>query len=80
MPAVHMDSTINSRSLDFCPFVSPDKKYFFFTSNRAFFDPPFEKPLNLRLLRLLLQGPGNGLTDIYWMDWQSVVKKYFHGS
>ncbi|HMH23464.1 MAG TPA: hypothetical protein VK563_16875 [Puia sp.] len=80
MPAAHLDSTINTRSIEFCPFVSPDKKYLFFTSGQPLFAPPFEKPLKFRLLQQLLQGPGNGLTDIYWMDWQTIVKKYSHGS
>jgi hypothetical protein len=80
MPAAHLDSTINTRAIEFCPFVSPDKKYLFFTSGRGSFGPPFDKPLKFRLLKQLLQGPGNGLTDIYWMQWQPVVKKYFHGS
>jgi len=62
------------------PEVSPDKKYLFFTSGKTLFEPPFDKPLKFRLLKQLLQGPGNGLTDIYWMQWQPIVKKYFHGS
>jgi len=25
----------------------------------------------------LLEGPGNGLNDIYWMQWQPLLDKYF---
>ena len=76
--AVHLDSTINSRGLDFSPFVTPDKKYLFFTSDHMWMTPPFAKPLNFKALQDLLGGPGNGLNDIYWMEWQPVLKKYSH--
>ena len=31
----NMGSTINSRELDYCPMLSPDGKYLFFTSKRS---------------------------------------------
>jgi acetyl esterase/lipase len=77
MPAVHFDSTINSEAIDFCPYVSPDKKYFFFTSGKMTSEQPFAKPLHFRGLRQLLEGPGNGLNDIYWMEWKPLLEKYF---
>ena len=77
MQAQHLDSTINSTGIDFCPFVSPDQKYLFFTSSRVKAAAPFDKPLNFARLKTLLEGPGNGLNDIYWVD-LSVLLKYFH--
>jgi hypothetical protein len=79
MQAVHLDSTINTTSIEFCPFVSFDKKYLFFTSSRMDKVPPFKKQLDFHSLQELLQGPGNGLPDIYWMDWKSLINKYTHG-
>ncbi|MBN9384361.1 MAG: PD40 domain-containing protein [Chitinophagaceae bacterium] len=79
MPAVHLDSSINSRALDFSPFISPDGKYFFFTSEKMELTPPFDPPLDFARLQQLLEGPGNGLNNIYWMDWRSVLSKYCHG-
>ena len=32
--AVHVAAPVNSGALDYCPYISPDKKYFFFTSGR----------------------------------------------
>jgi len=55
---------INSAGWDFNPSVSPDGKTFYFTSTRATFDPP-PSPLTYDQLMRRLQGPGNGLGDIY---------------
>jgi Tol biopolymer transport system component len=32
--SIHLDTTINSATRDYCPYFSPDGKYFFFTSNK----------------------------------------------
>ena len=44
-PAKNVGSPVNSSALDFCPNMSPDGKYFFFTSERGFADQPLTKPL-----------------------------------
>ncbi|MDP4150931.1 MAG: hypothetical protein Q8927_06255 [Bacteroidota bacterium] len=77
MQAVHLDSTINSNGIDFCPYVSPDKKYLFFTSGKMRSEPPFAKPLTFGDLQSLLGSPGNGLNDIYWAEWKAIRDKYF---
>jgi Tol biopolymer transport system component len=33
-PAIHFDNRINTNTRDFCPYFSPDLKYFFFSSER----------------------------------------------
>jgi hypothetical protein len=73
--AIHLDSTINSRAIDFCPYISPDGKYFFFTSEKMVRQAPFDPPLDFTRLKQLLEGQGNGLNNIYWMDWKSVLLK-----
>jgi len=75
-PAVCLDSTINSTTIDFCPFVTVDKKYLFFTSGKMEQKTPFSQPLDFGKLKQLLEGPGNGLNDIYWIEWQPLLKKY----
>lgn len=65
---VNLGDTINSAGWDFCPKVSPDGKWFFFTSNRSFADKPLEKRLSYRELLQKLHSPGNGLRDIYKID------------
>ena len=59
---------INSRGWDFSPKISPDGKYFFFTSNRGFADEPLEKRLTYKELMAYLHSPRNGLRDIYQVD------------
>lgn len=58
---------INSEKLDYCPFVSPDGKYLFFTSERSQKDWHFDKPLNYNNLLKNVQSPTNGEADIYWV-------------
>ena len=66
---------INSEKLDYCPFVSPDGKYLFFTSERSQKDWHFNKPLNYSNLLKNIQSPTNGEADIYWVALKSVNSK-----
>ncbi len=72
MPAVNLGRAVNSPGLDYCPFVSWDKKILFFASNRnllagrdigSFGD-----------LAERLRSPGNGFDDVYWVDFSSFMK------
>jgi hypothetical protein len=67
MTVKHLPLPINSASLDYCPFVSWDKQYFLFTSNRM--DKAFKNVAakDYHELKELLSKPGNGWDDIYWM-------------
>ena len=64
----NLGDKINSVGWDFSPKVSPDGKWFFFTSNRCFADKPLEKRLTYNELLKKLHVPGNGLRDIYKID------------
>jgi WD40-like Beta Propeller Repeat len=64
----NLGDKINSVGWDFSPKVSPDGKWFFFTSNRCFADKPLEKRLTYNELLKKLHSPGNGLRDIYKID------------
>ncbi|MBV9962035.1 MAG: PD40 domain-containing protein [Parafilimonas sp.] len=72
--AVHLPEPINSTSLDYCPYISPDKKYFFFTSGRYSIKIPFTQQLNISSLHELLQNPLNGYDNIYWMKASSFLE------
>ena len=61
----NLGDQINSSSNEYSPTISPDGKYFYWTSARGFADRPLEKQLNYRELMTRLRGPGNGLGDIY---------------
>lgn len=72
-PAKHLGAPINSSALDFCPNMSPDGKYFFFTSERGFADQPLTKPLSYEQFLKQIHSPGNGLGDIYRIDARAVM-------
>ncbi|MGB8195054.1 MAG: hypothetical protein WCF67_24175 [Chitinophagaceae bacterium] len=66
--AQHLPEGINTKFHDYCPYVSPDKKLFFFSSNRSFNKAPFDQKKNYETISSMLRGAGNGLDDIYWMN------------
>ena len=73
LPSHHLPVPLNSGSLDYCPYVTADKKYLFFTSNRPLKLPATGRPVTYNELTKLLSGAGNGVDDIYWvrfdLDW-----------
>lgn len=66
--AVNLGDKINSTGSEYSPIVTPDGKYFFWSSTRSL--PPTSQPKRLTYDDLLarLRGPGNGLGDIYQID------------
>lgn len=66
--AVNMGERVNSAFLDYCPYVSPDGKYLFFSSNRKAGKPYSETGTTYEQLLKALESPENGLGDIYWID------------
>ncbi|MBS1528853.1 MAG: PD40 domain-containing protein [Bacteroidetes bacterium] len=67
LPVKHLPAVINSSALDYCPYVTIDKKYLIFTSNRLNPDFADGKTRNIERIKTLLSSPGNGLDDIYWV-------------
>jgi Tol biopolymer transport system component len=65
---VNLGDKINSSGNELSPKISPDGKYFFWTSTRDTTNKPLEKPLTYRELSNRLRSPGNGLGDIYQID------------
>jgi len=67
--AVNMGESVNTGHMDMRPSVSPDGKYLFFCSSRnnpqAELDP--QNPTYEDFSRII-NGPGNGSQDIYWID------------
>ena len=62
-PAKNLGSTINGPGLEISPYLSPDGKYFFFSSARKAADSPPDQPGRA----------GNGLGDIYQMDLKALL-------
>ncbi len=66
--AENLGPSINSSALDFCPIVSPDGRYLFFTSERGFADhPPLRRLTYAELIRGI-RSTQNGLGNIYQVD------------
>ena len=72
--AQNLGPTINSSALDFCPIVSPNGKYLFFTSERGFADAPLTRRLTYGELMKRIRNTGNGLGDIYQVDLDAVLR------
>jgi hypothetical protein len=58
-------AAVNSPYMDYCPYVTADKKYLYFTSDRPLKTTPFKKRLNTKALKAMLNAPGNRFDDIY---------------
>lgn len=74
MESINMGKRINGSGLSYCPYVSPDKKSFFFSSSKDVFKFPFEKPMKIGEIRTLLSSPANGWDNIYWIDAKEWIK------
>ena len=56
---------INTVAREYCPIVSPDGRYFYFTSQSGFTDVPPRQALTYQELKSALGGTGNGFGDVY---------------
>lgn len=72
-PSVRMDAPVNSSAIDYCPFVSADGKYFFFTSARSAIDQ--SKAYDYEGLLEIIKGDANGLEHVYAVEFSSVARK-----
>jgi hypothetical protein len=66
-PPKNLGTTINSDKLDYCPFVTHDGKYLFFTSQRQNAEFGVKTHKKLSNLLQLADGIENGLGNIYWV-------------
>lgn len=76
LAAKNIGAIINSKSIDYCPYVSPDGKYPFFTSARSTQKTPFKTRKTFTDLQKLLQSAGNGLEDIYWIRFDELYNSF----
>jgi hypothetical protein len=67
-PARNLGPPINSKGREFCPGISPNGKYLFFTSSRGFWDEPLKARISSADLRKRLANSYNGMGDIYQVD------------
>lgn len=73
--ARNLGPSVNSRSIDYCPGLSPDGKYIFFTSNRVAGDIDSTRLTSLDDVRRLYDGYQNGTGDIYWVK-REIIERF----
>lgn len=73
--ARNLGPKINSNQREYCPIVSPDGKYFFWTSFRSFADKPLEKPISYDELIKQLRGTLNGNGNVWQIDVSEALGK-----
>lgn len=66
-------STINSERLDYCPFVSFDGQWLFFTSERNCLQSSYPEDTTYEMLTSIFSQPGNGAGDIYWLRFKDIL-------
>lgn len=70
-------SLLNSEKLDYCPFVSFDKKILFFTSERINLKKSYsDKPVKIDDLIKSFTSPQNGGSDIYWVSFEKLLQQF----
>lgn len=76
--AFNLGDKINTYSHEVAPYVSPDGKYLFFTSFKLNPDKSEhkEKKFTYDEVKDILNNPGNGNGDIYWVDFKVIEQLY----
>lgn len=72
LPAKNL-TFLNSTKLDYCPYVSPDKKILFFTSERSGLPVSFETKASYEQIKTLNQSTLNGSGNIYWVNFEKIL-------
>lgn len=67
--------SVNTSVLEYCPFVSADQKYFFFTSNSNNIQKSYPEGISTERFDLLLNSTENGNGDIWIMPFDEIVSK-----
>ena len=73
--SVNMGQQINGNGLTYCPYISPDRKSFFFSSSKAMFTFPFERPMKIEEIKTTLNSASNGWDNIYWIQAKEWIKQ-----
>jgi len=63
---------LSSPYMDYCPFVTADKKYLYFTSDRPQMGLPFTAAKKAKDISAILGSAGNGFDDIYVLPFSAL--------
>jgi Tol biopolymer transport system component len=72
--AIDLGNVVNQPGINYCPSITPDKRYFFFTSNRGAVKAPFPKQQNAKELYRQMHAALNGADNIYWMEAKAILE------
>lgn len=76
LPARNL-AMLNSEKLDYCPYVSPDKKILFFTSEKVTIPNVYlGNAIKIDHLLQTYASPQNGNGDIYWVSFDKVLADF----
>lgn len=64
----NMGAKINSSTVEYCPYISPDEKFLFFTCYRKSSKQVHQRITTYQDFHQIYSKPQNGLGDIYWVD------------
>jgi len=64
---------LNSSRLDYCPYVTLDKKILFFTSERALLPTSFETKTTYDKIQQINKSTLNGSGNIYWVSFEKAL-------
>lgn len=64
----NLGPTINSANFDYCPVVSHDGKYFFYTSYKEEKLQPTAQPKTIQEVEKIIGGIVNGMGNVYWVE------------
>jgi Tol biopolymer transport system component len=70
----NLGNRINTSYREVDPVISPDGKYIFFRSNRRVHKSYSVVPLTYHEFNKILESPGNGEADIYWVSTKIIEK------
>ena len=68
LKAINLGRIVNTENVELRPFVTFDQKYLFFISNKYTLKKLTKNQLSSEEFTNILQSPGNGSQDIYWVD------------
>jgi Tol biopolymer transport system component len=65
---------LNTKKLDYCPYISPDKKSFFFSSSQHTLKSSYDKPVTYHQLVETYNRASNGSENIYWVSLEKLLE------
>ncbi|MBL6447982.1 PD40 domain-containing protein [Fulvivirga sp. 29W222] len=70
-PARHLSHSVNSTALDYCPFVSADSKYLYFTSDRS----SVTSARDYKSIINMMESIENGFDNVYRISWDKILSE-----